>query len=259
MILRFLRRRIFSLLIGLLILVVLLVAGLTLALDRLVKAGIETVGPRIAQVPLKVKDVDVSVLRGSFAVKGFEMGNPEGFHSPHSFSAGRIRVEAELASLLSDEIVLPLIEVEEPEVTVEFAGTKTNLGEIIKALELSERKQSDKMLRVGLIRIVGAQVVITGLPAGQSIRLPLPDIEIKDVKAGGEPATPGEVAARVLQKLYDRILSGAGEVLPAEQLDALRDELEEVVREGEQILEESLKELEEAADEIRKELEGIFK
>jgi len=259
---RSLRKKVVWILGVVLLLAVFAGIGLALALDRIVKAGIEKAGPALVKVPMKVQNVDISLLGGSFALEGFEMGNPPGFASAHSFAVGRVRVKAKLTSLLSDEVVLPLIVVENPDVTLEFAGTRTNLGEIQRNLARPEKgagRRARKKLRIGLISVRGASVTVAGLPGGRTAHFSLPDIEVRELKAGGEPADPAEVAQRTLTALYESILRAGGSVLSSEQLAALKTETQDALRSGREALEEGAGKVGKAAGEAGKRLEGIFK
>jgi hypothetical protein len=242
---------------AMLLLLLLTVVGLTLALDRLVKAGIETVGTRVMGVPVRVADVDISLLKGSFTMTGFEVGNPPGFSSPHSLSVGRMHVDARLLSLLTDEIVMPVVEVEAPEATFELKDWKTNIGQLLEGLQTRER-QSEKGLRIGVIRVRGARVRVAGLPGGHEMLLELPDVEMKDLTTGGEAASPTEVATRALEELHEDILAATGGVLTAEEVEELRRELEEALMSGGEGLDEHRRHLEEAAEQLRKELEDLL-
>ena len=64
--------------IGLLVLIVVAVIVVGLFLGKIVKTGIETVGPKITQTTLTVDAVDVSLLTGSAKVKNLVIGNPAG-------------------------------------------------------------------------------------------------------------------------------------------------------------------------------------
>ncbi|MGD2176034.1 MAG: hypothetical protein PVJ27_11570 [Candidatus Brocadiaceae bacterium] len=238
-----------KLLFGIVALAVLVVVGgvvLLVTLDRIVAAGIERGGPLITRVPMEVSDVDISLLRGSFALHGFTMGNPEGFSSERSVYVGRVQVDAELGTLLSDEIVLPLIDVENPEITVEFGQGGTNLGRILEEVERPEKRTGKKM-RIGVLRIREPAVAVGGLPAGQTVRLNLPDIELEDLSAGGEARSPSEIVADILAAVRERVLEAVQERLPVGQLEELREQLGGAAEEGTRALEEARKALEESA------------
>lgn len=256
------RKKLLWVLVGLAVLGVVAGAVIIMQLGRIVKAGVETVGPRIAKVPVVVQAVHVSLLRGSFAVEGLEVGNPEGFDSPHSFSVRRIAVDARLPSFLSDEIVIPSIVVEKPDITLELSGTRTNIGEILKNVERPPKEtepKPKKKLRVGVILIEGATVTMAGLPGSRSVSLPLPRVEVTDLQTGGQAATPQQVVSRTLAALYESVIGVAGQALSPEQVGTLKGDLSDALKSGRQTLEAGGRKAEEAAGQVQKGLESIFK
>jgi hypothetical protein len=239
------RKFITGLVIVVALLVIAAVAGLSL-LDNIVKAGVEKGGPVITRVPLGVDDVDISLLGGSFALSGFRMGNPEGYDAPDSVRVGRVQVDAKLGSLMSDEIVLPLIEVDRPEIIVEFSGGKTNLAAILENVRKpppSDQEPSGKRLRIDKMRI-NAPAVEVALPAGQTVKTTLPDIALDNLAAGGESRKPAEVVEDILTALQQRVLEEIEGRIPAQQLQQLTREGEEAVQTGRDALEEGRKALE---------------
>lgn len=249
---------------GLVVLVIIAGIVVVLSLNSIVKTGINAVGPRVAKVPLSVEKVRISLLGGSFAIEGLKMGNPPGFQTPHSFTADKIRVDANLRSLLRDEIVIPLIEVQQPVVTLEFAGAKTNMGEIMKGLQTpapqpEQGQKAQKKMRIGLIKVVGTKVSVAGLPAVGSAGIPVPDIQISDVGTGGQEATPQEVASRTLSAIYEAVAGAAGSVLSAEQLNTLKGGLSDALKAGRSVLEEGGKKAKDAVGGVQKGIESIFK
>ena len=116
------------------ILVVLAIIGAVVAsvfLGDIVKKGVETVGPRITQVSIKVDEVRLTLLTGSASVKGLVVGNPAGYQTPQAISAGMISVGVNPLSVLSDKIVIRSIHVESPEITFEGGLSGNNLSTIL--------------------------------------------------------------------------------------------------------------------------------
>jgi uncharacterized protein involved in outer membrane biogenesis len=211
----FARKKLLYVLAGVVVVIVLAGAVLALALDRIVKAGIEKVGPMVTGVTMKVDAVHVSLLHGRFAVEGFEMGNPEGFTSPHCISVGRAEVDAKLSSVFGNVMDIPLIEVKKPQLTLEFSGMKTNFGALLdqmKKPEAAAPKKAGKQMRIGVMRITDASVQVAGLPGGKAVTIPLPKIELTDLSAGGQSKSPAEVAASVLTAVEQAALKAAGSV-----------------------------------------------
>jgi uncharacterized protein involved in outer membrane biogenesis len=117
------------------VLIVLIIGGTIVAdvfLDDIAKKGIETVGPEIAKVSVKLDGVHLSLLTGSAKIKGLVIGNPEGYKTPHAINVGSVAVGVNPLSVLSDKIVVRSVRVEALEIT--FEGNpfgKNNLKKIM--------------------------------------------------------------------------------------------------------------------------------
>ena len=119
-------------------LVVLLIAAflvVSLSLDGIVKRGIETIGPKLAKVSVKLDKVTLSILSGSGKIDGLVVGNPEGFKTPQAIIVGRASLSLSPGSLLSDKIVIKSINVEGAVVTLETGAAGSNLKKDSRQLE----------------------------------------------------------------------------------------------------------------------------
>src|SRR5262245_56162367 len=99
-------------------LVILAVAAL-FYLCPIVKSGVEKVGPEVTKVPVKLDSANISIFNGSGQLKGFVLGNPEGFKTPEAVKVGTVAVSLVPRSVLSDKVVVRSIRVEAPEITYE--------------------------------------------------------------------------------------------------------------------------------------------
>jgi len=206
---------------GLLIILVILVIVAVIVggffLGNIVKAGMETVGPKITQVTIKVDAVSLSLLTGSAKIQGLVVGNPEGYKTPQAISVGMVAVGVNPVSVLSDKIVVRSIEVRNPEITFEgnpFAGN--NLSKIrdnVNAATASSQQPATnqtaqaastpgKKLEVDDFLITGAKVHVslTGME-GKAMTLPLPDIHLTDMGKGASGITAADLTRRALDAL----------------------------------------------------------
>lgn len=207
-----------------LVLVVALVAGVVVVgmhLGDIVKAGIETVGPRVTQTSLKVDAVSVSLLGGSAGVKGFVLGNPEGYKAPSAISIGKASVSLSPGSMLSDKIVIRSVEVRDAEITFEGnplgANNLTKIMDNVNALTASANKadaqanaaaapgakKPAKKLEVDDFLISGAKVhanLITGL-VNKQITVTLPDIHFTGLGKGSDGITTADLTQKVLHEI----------------------------------------------------------
>jgi uncharacterized protein involved in outer membrane biogenesis len=200
-----------------LVVVAVIVAGLFLG--NIVKAGMETVGPKITRVPITVDAVNLSLLTGSAKIRGLVVGNPEGYKTTQAISVGVVAVGVNPLSVLSDKIVVRSIEVRNPEITFEgspFSGNNlTKIRDNVSAATAASQKPSTnqtaqaaskpgKKLEVDDFLIAGAKVRVslTGM-GGREMSLPLPDIHLTNLGTSANGITTTDLTRRVLDALTD--------------------------------------------------------
>jgi len=202
------------------VLVVLIVVAVIVAgffLGTIVKTGMETAGPKITQVSIKVDAVKLTLVTGSAQVKGLVVGNPEGYKTPQAISVGSAAVDVNPFSVLSDKIVIRSVRVEAPEITFEgnpFSGN--NLSAIMKnvnaatksggpgstnATARADNKPGQK-IEVDDFLITGAivHVSLTGV-SGKEMTLPLPDIHLTNLGKDNAGITAADLTRRVLDAI----------------------------------------------------------
>ena len=211
------KKILWGLVIVLIVLVVVAVIVAGLFLGNIVKAGMETVGPKITRVPITVDAVHLSLLTGSAKIEGLVVGNPEGYKTPQAISVGLAAVEVNPLSVLSDKIVVRSVRVEAPEITFEgnpFSGNNlTKIRDNLNAATASSQKASTnqtaqaagkpgKKLEVDDFLITGAKVHVslTGM-GGKEMTLPLPDIHLTNMGTGADGITATDLTRRVLDAL----------------------------------------------------------
>src|SRR5215469_5641268 len=117
------------------ILIVLAALALHFFLDGIIKSGVETLGPKLTGVNIKLDSVNLLLLTGSGTVKGLVVGNPEGFKSPSAMQVGSTSVALKPMSLLSDKIVIDSIRLLGPEITFETDLHKNNLSKLLDNIQ----------------------------------------------------------------------------------------------------------------------------
>jgi AsmA family len=215
-------------LIGLVVLVILVVLAVGLFLDGAIKKGVETIGPRIAKVDIKLDSVNLSLLSGSAKIKGLVVGNPEGYKTPNAISVGSTSVSVSPGSLLSDKIIVKSIRVESPEITFEGGLTGNNLKQIMDNVNASvgggetaaptetapKETKPGKKLQVDDFLITGAKVKVSLKGTdGFAAPVPIPDIHFTNLGDGPDGITPAELTKKVLSEVTaDAIKAAAGAV-----------------------------------------------
>src|SRR5690348_83104 len=102
-------------LVGIALLLVLLAVGAivvaSFSVGSIIKKGVETAGPKITKVTVKLESASLAVLSGSGELRGLLVGNPEGFKTPSAIQIGSIAVTVSPRSVFSDKVVVHSIAV----------------------------------------------------------------------------------------------------------------------------------------------------
>lgn len=216
-------------LLALVILAVVAVLAVGIFLDSAVKKGVETVGPQLTKVSVKLDSVGLSLLSGSGKVNGLVVGNPEGYKTPNAINIGHASLAISPGSLLSDKVVVKSIRVDAAEVTFEGGLSGNNLSKIldnVNAATGGDMPASDtpagskpgKKLQVDDFLMTGARVKVslTGM-GGQSVTVPLPDIHLTGLGQSSDGITSAELTKVVLKE----VITGATKVAASDKVKEL--------------------------------------
>jgi hypothetical protein len=116
------------------VLVLVLLTVVFLSLNTIVKKGVETVGPTLTKVDVRLASADLSPFSGSGKLSGLFVGNPEGYKTPSAIQVGSVKVAVEPMSVLSGTIVIDEVNVQSPEITLEGGLNGNNLTQILNNL-----------------------------------------------------------------------------------------------------------------------------
>jgi len=218
------KKLLIRILIGLVVLVILVVVAIGLFLDGAIKKGVETIGPQIAKVDIKLDSVNLSLLSGSAKIKGLIVGNPEGYKTPNAISVGSTSVSVSPGSLLSDKIVVKSIRVESPEITFEGGLGGNNLSKILDNVNAvaggadqtapketaPKESKPGKKLQVDDFLITGAKVKVSIKGTGGfAAPVPIPDIHFTNLGDGPDGITPAELAKKVIAEVTQGAVKAA--------------------------------------------------
>ena len=222
------KRILLSMGIGLLVLIIVAAIVVGLFLDKIVKAGVERVGPKITQTTVTVDAVNLSLLTGSARVKNLVVGSPEGYKAPNAISVGLATVSVSPMSVLSDTIVVKSVRVESPEITFEGSLSRNNLNRIMENVNGVAKNggpestnktatavgKPGKKIEVDDLLITGAKVHGTLiLFGGKEVTIPsltLPDIELHDLGKGPEGITATDLTRQVLSEVVSGTIKAVG-------------------------------------------------
>lgn len=205
-----------------LILGLLIVAGMFM--DSIIKKGVETAGPAITKVDVRLDGVSLSVFSGKGSIKGLFVGNPAGYKTPSAIQLGEATVRLKPGSLMSSKIIVDSVSILAPDITIEgglkdnnltkimenvqaFSGTSTN------ATQSGTGKPAPK-IQVNDLLITGGKVNVNlSLLGGKTMTVPLPEIHLTDLGTGPDGITPTQLAQTVMKQVIDGALSGAAKAV----------------------------------------------
>jgi hypothetical protein len=206
--------------ISLVILFIIIVIAIGFNLGPIIKIGMEQIGPKVAQVSIKVDSVDVALLTGSATVKGLIVGNPQGYSTTQAISVGTIAVKLDPLSVTSAKIVVRSIQVQSPEITFEGGLSSNNLTRIADNVNAVSKNSAPApanastqnaskpapKIEVDDFLITGAKVhlYLTGLGNKE---ISLPDIHLTDLGKDSNGLTPAQLTGAVMSAISSDTVS----------------------------------------------------
>lgn len=215
-------------LVVLLVLIAALILTANFYLGSIVVKAVNTAGPAALGVPLKLQDASFRLLKGHLTLRGFLLGNPEGFKTEKAISVDEVTVDLDPKSLFTDTIVIKRIYVNAPDITYELGLGKSNIGRILEQASGPEDKEADKEEKKeepakeekGGKKVViedflienGRVRVSATLAMGAAAPIPLPEIHLTDIGKENQGASPLDVIKQVLGAIVGsvtKVVTGA--------------------------------------------------
>ena len=196
-------------------------------INPIVKSGVEKAGPVILKAPVTLDAVNISFFSGSGELKGFSIGNPEGYKTAHAFNMDRLKIDIDVKSVTSDKVHIRNIIINSPNIIFEGSFGKSNLSQLqANAAEFSGagndggKKESEgeggKKLIVDHVLIDNGSISVSmGILQGQKLTVPLPKIELNDIGKDKDASISdvlGEILAAVNKAVIPAVQSGVGEL-----------------------------------------------
>ena len=196
-------------------------------INPIVKSGVEKAGPTILKAPVTLDVVNISFFSGSGELKGFTVGNPEGYKTAHAFSMDRLKIDLDVKSVTSDKLHIRNIIINSPSIIFEGGYGKSNLSQLqANAAEFAgsgdgdgKKEGSDgggkKLLIDHVVIDNGSISVSMGIMQGQKLTVPLPKIELKDIGKDKDASISdvlGEILAAVNKAVIPAVQSGVGDL-----------------------------------------------
>lgn len=205
------------------IILVVLIVAVVLFAGKIIKSGVNTMGPRLAGVPVSLENAVFNPISGVVHLEGLFIGNPEGFNTSSAMELGEFKVELAMGSLFSDTIVIKKILINEPQITYEKSLRSSNLKtlqqnlapeqtEPAKPTEEIPKEEKSKPAKEVIIedfQLNDAKVHVSlTAVGGKKLTVALPKLQLQDIGKDSGGASPSEVLAQV----FDAITGAAASV-----------------------------------------------
>jgi hypothetical protein len=198
------KKLILSIILVIVIVVVIAIGGIILFLDSLVANGIRKFGTEATGTEVTLGSARISLTGGNVALNSLAIANPKGYQKPAAFGFGRFYVDVDLGTVTSDKIVIETIKIDGIKIDFEPNLTGSNLTDIKnnimkyvkgskkaaeqKPVEKKEEptgetgeKKPEKKVVIRKLLITNGEVSISSKTLGQSVTVPLADIEMTDI------------------------------------------------------------------------------
>lgn len=187
--------------------------GLSFFLGSIVRAGVNSFGPKLTKTKVELAGAQLSPLTGSGSLSGLFVGNPAGWSSDKAFYLGKIQMKVQPFSIFGDHIVIDEIIIDQPEFVYETKIISSNIKDLLKNIEdftgsggAEPASKSGKPIKfvVKKFRLTNGKAKLGVGPA--ALPLPLPPISLNDlgVKEGG--ITPDQLVGAVMKNVLGGIV-----------------------------------------------------
>jgi len=210
------------------------------SLDDFIKQQIETQGSKITNQTVLVRNVEMKLIKGSGAINGFSLSNPEEYTYPHAFSFETILLDINISSLTEDVIVIDEIRIDNPQAFVELAQSgSANLSDILNEIEKNVPKsetveketetttQAEPRIRVSKLTLSSTNLSLDLSALGnKEHQLTLPDINLTNI--GGDKGLPASLLGAEIAK---QALASIWKQAKSEQKKKLKDKIKNELKE----------------------------
>jgi hypothetical protein len=232
-----------------LIILLVLVAGFYFFSETLIARAVEKSASTTLGVPVTIKGIDLSLLRGQVGIRGLVVKNPPGYANDTLLELGEGVVNLDIKSLMSDTVKINLIKLDGTKLTMEQKGLSSNLKDILDNLPQTEKAASEekgKNLNITRLEITNTNVKVKLLPLpgkADTVSLNIDPIIMTDL-GGDKKLNMGVLSAKILSAISMGIAKQGAVVLPRDMVNGIGSALgktadigKAATKEGQKLLE----------------------
>ncbi len=219
-------------LVALVVILAVVVGVVLFRVDSIAKAGVERGGTYALGVPTTVEGVSVSLWGGTFDMSGLQVANPQGFDAPFLMKNGAFNLAVDSGSFFSDEIVVPLIQLDGMDIHFIKKDGKNNISPVLEHLkqfeggaEAQEQTGSGKKFIINKLVIKNVTAHVDVPVVGQK-SVKVPDIVLEDLTPdNAQGLLMSEIMARIFPMITAAAMQSLGDILPADLAGVLKGDL----------------------------------
>lgn len=258
-------KKLFKLLIVLLVIVAVAVGGLFFYIDSIAKKAVEQGGEIALGVPTNLDDIHISLWGGEVSLNGLRISNPPGFNADTFMGLGQGDVAVSLGSLLDDTVRVPRIRLSQIRLNLEQSGKKNNVEPILARAKSmggqgggskaapAASGDGEKKFIVEYFSLEDVQIAANLDLLGQTskVNLVLPKIELRNLGSAEQGLPMAELVQKVVQAVLSAARSSSADLSPAlakllsGELSGLEGIQTEVVGQAKAQVEKAVKDIQE--------------
>jgi uncharacterized protein involved in outer membrane biogenesis len=221
---------------GLLILVVLIIAGLLavyFSLNHIVKTSVETHATDSLNLKTELNSANLSLFGGKLDLNELKIASPPGFSAPQMLTLGDTDVAVKYSQLRQDPIHISSLTLKKPTLVIEQSGGTLNFKKAMDLMPKTPEKPDSKPMKLIIdeLNVQDAQVIIrpgkdlpmvgsiANLP--QEITVPVPSMTMKNVGSGEGSQDGAAIKDVAMQVITALAASASNSNAVPEQLKAL--------------------------------------
>lgn len=241
---------------GLVVLLLVAVIGVWFYMGAIIKGAVERIGPEVTGTEVTLESANLSILDGSGSIKGFLVGNPEGFEYPNAFTLGSIDVQVDTSTLRDDVIVIKNLSIVAPQITYENGAAGDNLKTLMNNIQEktgggnaeTEPAGEAKKVIIEHFSLSDGDITVAHSSLDNILEVPMPDLVLTDIGRNTNGATVAEAAKQIFQQISTAATKAVAEsALMDEAKRQIEDRLREELGGSEQL------------DEAKEKAEGLLK
>jgi hypothetical protein len=207
-------RRLYCIALTIVLLALVLVAALIVFMGPIAKKAIETFGPKVLGVSVEVREVSIAPLQGKVQVTGLRIGNPQGYSDRPLVELGEFRFDMDTRSLFGrGPTIVNMVVLSDLTVSYEVLAGVSNVEALQKHMDRHKRRAVERQRRESSRRVIiehfdcrnGSVCYSAAFTAHQSVIVPLPEIDIRDIGKDAGGVTPSEASKRILGEIMSRV------------------------------------------------------